>query len=210
MSLYKVCVKDLASLLLPWSRPSGGGINEPFIPENHHLEQSTSGNFLDHQQLTRTCHEYRDTEFWMKAFMLKWRREASESGRSLSITVRVRWVATHGTDPDRNTTLQLQPSRKFAHSPLAPPCRSFCNARPKPGPPDAMSRPCRQNRTMRTQTIEVKNSAQASEILRELARPLSSGPDGIPADKPHRLRRRRRARRRLDDPKEVDSLDSSQ
>ena len=195
MSLQGIHFRNLSSFLLPWSRPS--------IKE---WEQANNSRFIDHQQLTRTCHEYRDTDYWMRAFMMKWKNEAAESGQGLSITVRIRWVATPGKNPDRNETLQLQPSRKFAHFFLARPCSSFCNTRNQSIEGGA----AKIRRNTQTHTIQVTDSAQASEILRELARPLSASSHGVPASDPSRLRRHRRSNHPMDDSENIDPLDRSQ
>ena len=188
-------LRNLASFLLPWSRPP---INK--------WQQARNMGFQEHQQLTRTCHEYRDTDYWMRAFMLKWKNEAAASGQSLSITVRIRWIAAADERPEQNEPLQLQPSRKFAHFFLSRPCSSFCGARTQ----SIEGRASRNETNSQTHTIQVTDSAQASEILRELARPLSNSSHGGAASEPSRLRRHRRSNHPMDDSENIDPLDRSQ
>lgn len=158
MSFQGSHLRNLSSFLLPWSRPP--------IKE---WEQARNIGFTGHQQLTRTCHEYRDTDYWMRAFMLKWENEAAESGQSLSITVRIRWIAAAGESPEQNEPLQLQPSRKFALFFLARPCSSFCSTRTQ----SIEGMAARTQTNTQAHTIQVTDSAQASEILRERARARS-------------------------------------
>ena len=195
MNCQESHLRNLSSFLLPWSRPP--------IKE---WKQARNMGFQEHQQLTRTCHEYRDTDYWMRAFMLKWKNEAAASGQSLSITVRIRWIAAADERPEQNEPLQLQPSRKFAHFFLSRPCSSFCSTRTQ----SIEGRATRNETNSQTHTIQVTDSAQASEILRELARPLANSSHGDTSSEPSRLRRHRRGNHTMDDSENIHPLDRSQ
>jgi hypothetical protein len=218
-NLQQASLRDVASLILPWTRPAGSGINDPFIKQNYHLdlyhrspEPSVRGSFPDHQQITSTCHEFRDTEFWMKAFISMWRREAWDARHGLSVTVRVRRITSRTTPKGQNMkpagTLHRKAPRLFAHFIHAPPCRSFCSAAAKR--PGYSAWLVRSMPIIRNHTFDVEDSAQASEIIQELARPLGGRPHEAPASEPRHPRRRRSNHRQLDDSEEINPLGRAQ
>ena len=188
-------LRNVAALVLPWSRPPIGD-----------WERAKYMGFYEHQQLTRTCHEFRETDYWMRSFMMKWKNEAAASGQSLSITVRIKWIAPANERPAQNEQLRLQPSKKLAHFFLSRPCSSFCATRTQP----IEARASRRVTDSQTYTIQVTDSAQASGILRELALPLAQSPHGGTTSQPSHLPGNRRDDHSMDDPEDVDPLDRSQ
>ena len=115
--LRNATLQDVAAMVLPWLRPNNKDptLSQSGLPDPLQEAATRSRKLSDHQQVTRTCPELRDTEFWITAFILNWKREAWEPQHGPSITFRVRQTILRKTTSGPQTEPALPFLRKFAH-----------------------------------------------------------------------------------------------